>query len=318
MNTAVLRAVLAAVACVVFTATAPAQEKITIAELDWDGGKAIAHFLEAVIEGPLASEAQIIRGLADQGIIGLGMSEGGGAIDVHPDLWMPNNQDFWDKYIDGNQTVATSLPYPASEGMYVPKYMAKTVQSIEDLASPKISALFDTDGNGKGEYWAGDSDWGAAKISLIKFKSYGLSELWEPSVVNYEKFKTQLKTAYPQRKPLLFYNWTPESVHSAYRLVLLKEPEPFEGCRELKLTRADWLDASTQKCKTADSTVYVAYSKSLQQRNPRVARFLSNLRLDPALISEWILKIDREKQDPSDVVRAWIKANHDTVEEWIK
>ena len=33
--------------------------------------------------------------------------------------------------------------------------------------------MFDKDGNGKGEYWAGDAGWKSTRMWQVKFKSYG-------------------------------------------------------------------------------------------------------------------------------------------------
>lgn len=61
----------------------------------------------------------------------------------------------------------------------------------------------------------------------------------------------------------------------------------------------------------------VAYSKSLEQRNPAVAKFLSQIQLDPAVVNDWILKVGRDKEDPQDVAEAWVAANMDSVNGWI-
>lgn len=61
----------------------------------------------------------------------------------------------------------------------------------------------------------------------------------------------------------------------------------------------------------------MAYSKSLEQRNPVVAKFLSQIKLDADVVNEWILKIGRDNEDPQDVAEAWIEANPDTVNGWI-
>ena len=63
--------------------------------------------------------------------------------------------------------------------------------------------------------------------------------------------------------------------------------------------------------------IYVAYSKSLETRNPRVARFPSQIALDPAVVNQWILKIGRDKLDPHDVAEEWVANNMDTVNGWI-
>lgn len=313
-----LATALLAAAALSLSSAAQAQEKVTIASLNWDGATAIAHVLQAVINGPLGSEAEIIQGLADQAIIWEGMDQGQGAVDVYPDLWLPAWQAHLDRYVVARKTVAVNRPYAGTERLFMPRYMAGTVQSIEDLAAPDIARLFDADGDGKGEYWAGDPDWGAAKITQIKFKSHGLGALWEPSVAALPDFLKQFKRRYAAQQPALFYYWTPEWIHSAYDLVALHEPAPGPGCADLKLDQADWLAASTLKCQIADSKVHIAYSVSLRERNPAAARFLANIRLQPAVINLWLLQIGREKQDPRAVAEAWVRDNYDTVHGWLK
>ncbi|MCP8894157.1 hypothetical protein KYK29_04380 [Shinella daejeonensis] len=310
---------LALAAAAALTATsAHAQEKIAIGDLTWTGAKAIGSVIKAVIEGPLKSEAEIVSGLSDGSLVAAGMDKGDGSADVYPDLWMPNRQGIWDSYIDGAETVAHNEPYPGTQRMYVPSYLADKVKSIEDLRDPNIAALFDKDGNGKGEYWAGDAGWASTKMWQVKFKSYGLSELWEAEVVPDATFKSQLKAAIANERPILFYYWTPEWIHAAYELSALSEPERTDGCEAMALDKEDWLEASKFSCVSSDALIYVAYSKSLEQRNPPVARFLSQMRLDPATVNEWILLIDRDGKHPADVAEDWVAANPDVVNGWIK
>ena len=295
-----------------------AQQTVAISDLNWTGAKAIAHVIKAVIEGPLKSEAVIKQGMSDQAIISEGMDKGDGSVDVYTDMWMPNQQPIWDKYIDEAKSVAHNSPYLGTQGMFVPHYLADKIKSFADLAKPEIAAMFDKDGNGKGEYWAGDAAWKSTKMWQVKFKSYGLAELWEPEIVSDATFKAQLKAQYAAQKPILFYYWTPEWIHAAYDIRPLSEPDHTEGCMDLKLDQEDWLEASTFKCKHSDAQIYVAYSKSLEKRNPAAAKFLSQVQFDPAVVNDWILKIGRDKEDPQDVAEAWLEANMDTVKKWLQ
>lgn len=296
---------------------ASAQEKVAISDLNWTGAKAIAHVIKTVIEGPLNSEAEIVEGLSDQAIIGAGMDKGDGSADVWTDMWMPNQQAPWDKYIEDAGTVAHNQPYAGTQQMYVPSYMADQISSFEDLKDPAVAAMFDKDGNGKGEYWAGDASWKSTKIWQVKMKSYGLSELWEPEIISDATFKAQLKSSYGNQKPILFYYWTPEWIHAAYDISPLAEPEHTEGCMNLQLDGEDWLEVSEAGCKTPDASIYVSYSKSLEQRNPPAAKFLSQIQLDPAVVNGWILAIGRDEMDPQDVAEAWVAENMDIVNGWI-
>jgi glycine betaine/proline transport system substrate-binding protein len=195
--------------------------------------------------------------------------------------------------------------------------MADKIKSFEDLKDPAIAAMFDKDGNGKGEYWAGDASWKSTKIWQVKMKSYGLSELWEPEIISDATFKAQLKTSYGNQKPILFYYWTPEWIHAAYDIAPLAEPEHTEGCMNLQLDGEDWLEVSEAGCKTPDASIFVSYSKSLEERSPPAAKFLSQIQLDPAVVNSWILAIGRDEMDPQDVAEAWVADNMDIVNGWI-
>ncbi|WP_299049125.1 glycine betaine ABC transporter substrate-binding protein [uncultured Tateyamaria sp.] len=296
---------------------ASAQEKVAISDLNWTGAKAIAHVIKTVIEGPLGSEAEIIEGLSDQAIIATGMDKGDGSADVWTDMWMPNQQGPWDRFIEDAGTVAHNQPYAGTQQMYVPSYMADKIKSFEDLKDPAIAAMFDKDGNGKGEYWAGDASWKSTKIWQVKMKSYGLTELWEPEIISDATFKAQLKSSYGNQKPILFYYWTPEWIHAAYDISPLAEPEHTEGCMNLQLDGEDWLEVSEAGCKTPDASIFVSYSKSLEERNPPAAKFLSQIQLDPAVVNGWILAIGRDEMDPQDVAEQWVAENMDIVNGWI-
>ena len=309
--------VAAALSLAASTSAMAADAKVAISDLNWTGAKAIGHVIQAIITGPMGSEAEIVKGLSDQAIIGAGMDKGDGSADVWTDMWMPNQQGPWDKYIVENKTVDHNTPYLGTQQMYVPSYMSDKIKSFDDLKNPEIAAMFDKDGNGKGEYWAGDASWKSTKIWQVKMKSYGLSELWEPEIISDATFKAQLKSAVGNQKPILFYYWTPEWIHAAYDITPLSEPAHSEGCMELKLDQEDWLEASKAGCKTPDAKVYVSFSKSLEKRNPAAAKMLKNMQLDPATVNGWILKIGRDEQDPQDVAEEWVNSNMDTVKKWI-
>ncbi|MEM7731725.1 MAG: glycine betaine ABC transporter substrate-binding protein [Pseudomonadota bacterium] len=308
----------AAIAALTVGATgASAQEKVTFSDLSWNGAQAIGHVLSTIIEEKMGGEAEIVSGMNQAAVIMAGMDKGDGSIDVFTDLWMPNQQALWDEYIDGNQTVAVNSPYKGTSNIYVPSYMTDVVSSIEDLKNPEVAAMFDTDGNGKGEYWAGDVTWASTKRWQIKFKSYGLDGLWEPNIVSADTFKAGLEAAYTAEKPQLFYYWTPEAIHVKYDLTAVEEPARSDGCEDVDLDAEDWLEVSEFNCVIASNDIFVAFSKSLEERNPAVAKMLSNVQFTGDEINGWIVEMFDNKRDPREVAEDWIADNPDTVNAWI-
>ena len=54
------------------------------------------------------------------------MDQGKGDIDVHPDVWLPNQESFTKKYVDGAGSVTlSSNPYQGNQGFCVSKDFAK-------------------------------------------------------------------------------------------------------------------------------------------------------------------------------------------------
>ena len=227
------------------TSASAADATVTIGDLTWTGARAIGYVIQAIVNGPMGSEAVIKEGLSDGSVIAAGMDKGDGSADVYTDLWMPNRQGIWDKYVDGAKTVGHNTPYLGTQQMYVPGYMADQVKTVDDLKKPEIAAMFDKDGNGKGEYWAGDAGWKSTRMWQVKFKSYGLSDLWEAEILPDATFKGQLKASINREKPILFYYWTPEWVHAAYDISPIEEPARTDGCENMDLDKEDWLGPRT-------------------------------------------------------------------------
>ncbi len=294
-----------------------AQEKITISDPSWNGARAVGHVIKAIVENEMGGEAEILTGMNQQPVIFAGMDKGDGQIDIHPDMWMPNWQAAWDEYVDGTGGVKTNGGYAGTSLLYVPSYMSDKIKSIEDLKNPEIAAMFDTDGDGLGEYWAGDVTWASTKRWQVKFKSYGLDSLWEPNIVSGDTFKAGLAAAYAASQPQLFYYWTPEALHVQYDLTPLEEPERFEGCEDLDLDAENWLEVSEFECAGTAASVYVAYSAALESRNPAVAKMLNNMTLTGDEVGAWIQAMFEEKRDPAEVAAEWIDDNKDIVEGWI-
>ena len=288
-----------------------------ISDPNWNGARAVGHVIKAIITGQMGGEAEILTGMNQQPVIFAGMDKGDGSIDIHPDMWMPNWQSAWDQYVTGNGTVKTNNGYAGTSLLYVPTYLADKVNSIDDLKNPEIAAMFDTDGDGLGEYWAGDVTWASTKRWQVKFKSYGLDGLWEPNVISGDTFKAGLAAAYAASQPQLFYYWTPEALHVQYDLTALKEPARFDGCEALDLDAENWLEVSEFECEGTAATVYIAYSSSLEQRNPKVAAMLSRMQLTGDEVGLWIQEMFENKRDPAEVAADWISENQDLVNSWV-
>lgn len=311
---------------------------IVVAEPDWQGARAIGHVLAAVMEGRLGLDVEMVKVTsADKPLDA--MAENGGSIDVYPDLWMPDQAEAWQLYIEvgsAESIVVNTQPYTGTEGIYVPGYVQDEhgIHHVEDLAKAETAVLFDNDGDGKGDFWPGPPDWNSTRIQLVKAESYGYAQFFDPLKLTDDDFAARLAADYEQKKAILFYYWTPAWIHAAFDLRRLEEP-PFDGYA-MPSKRDDpsynpdgswfmvepeedegWLAASRVRCASPDARVYVAYAQSLSRKSPSAARFLQQVVLSPEMINGWNLLITEYEMDPAEMAREWIEQNPEIVEGWL-
>lgn len=295
-------------------------DEISITGLNWDAAQVIAAILETTIEDRFDVDVVIREGVTDEALAS--MDAGDGRYDIFPDIWMPNQKAAWQKYVEERRTIRHNGGYAAIQGFFLPADTASDLdlQYIEDLRSPEVAARFDTDGDGLGEYWAGEESWGATILNQIKMKSYGLDDLWEPWIASNADFKAAFISAAESDTPVLFYHWTPEWIFGAYELIKLAEPAYFDGCDKVFQPgdRDDWLEASEFPCAFEASEVFVFYSSRLERDHADVAKFLANVSFDPLEISEWVRSTGLDDLSPELTAQEWLERHPEIVAAWTR
>jgi glycine betaine/proline transport system substrate-binding protein len=309
-----------------------------VAELDWQGAKAIGHVLAAIMEVRLGLEVEMVAVTsADAPLDAMALGEW--PIDVYPDLWMPDQSEAWRLYIAPDSAESIKVndhPYRGTEGIYVPGFIQDEhgIRHVDDLAAPGVAAIFDGDGDGKGEYWPGPPDWNSTRIQLVKANSYGFAQNFDPLPLTDDGFTAKLEAEYVAGKAALFYYWTPAWIHAAFDLRRLEEP-PFDGyampsmqsdprynpdgCWHMVQPDEDeaWLTTSRIRCASPEAEVYVAYVRSLSARLPSAATMLKQVALSPEMINGWNLLITEYGMDPAEMAKEWVEQNPEIVDAWL-
>ncbi|MBY6068857.1 glycine/betaine ABC transporter substrate-binding protein [Leisingera aquaemixtae] len=300
--------------------TATAQEKVMVGEPSWPGAKIMSRIIGQVIETRLGSEAGYAPGA--NAVIFASMDGGRGDIDVHPDVWLPNQASFTDEYVGQKGTVALSSgSYEGRAGICVPNYMVEKhgIKSIFDLATPEAQALFDSDGDGMGEVWVGASGWASTNTFKVRVRDYGIETFLTPTTEDETVFYSRLKDLVDQEKGAAFYCYAPHYVHALYDVTILEEPE--HDAATYKMVQpdqdADWYNNSHISTGEPVKTVTVAYSSSLKDRNPAAASFLSSIDMSADALSELTYEVVVKGNEIDAVVASWIADNGDTVDTWL-
>lgn len=332
------RGLVAAAALLALTAGAEAKTKVVIGELDWPGARAIEEVLAQVMTQYL--DADVERISAAQEALYEALNKGDGSVDVVADMWTDHLPAQMASYVakgSAETIILNEQAYLGTEGIFVPAYVTEMgVTRLADLADPAKAKLFDSDGNGKGEIWAGAIGWESTNHTMVRGKTYGFDANVEYTTVEQPVFLAQLKAAYEKRQPIVFYYWTPEWIFAAFDLVELEQPafdgyatESAKGSERYKADgcytfyqpaeRNDWLEASSISCGQPPTRVHIAHSRALAERDPRISQFLRQVKLDAGEVNQWILAMEVDGKDVKDVAAAWIEANRAMIEaEWLK
>ncbi|MEO1293419.1 MAG: glycine betaine ABC transporter substrate-binding protein, partial [Pseudomonadota bacterium] len=95
---------------------------IVIGVPNWASVNATAHVLKVAIEENLGLEVELQNGTNP--IVFEAMDKG--AMHVHPEVWMPNQQNLHDTYVkDKGSVVMNTNPVQAEQGMCVPRFIAE-------------------------------------------------------------------------------------------------------------------------------------------------------------------------------------------------
>lgn len=315
-----IQRIASSVALSLVASAALAEEKVTVGEPSWPGAKIMSRIIGQVIETRLGGEADYAPGA--NAVIFAAMDGGRGDIDVHPDVWLPNQSSFTDEYVDQKGTVALSSGnYEGRAGFCTPTYMAQKhgIQSIYDLATPMAQELYDSDGDGMGEVWVGAAGWASTNVHKVKVRDYGIETFLAPSTEDETVFYSRLKDAIEQEKGVVFYCYSPHYVHALYDITMIEEPEHDPDAYTIVQPDqdADWYNKSSISTGDKVKTVTVAYSKSLETRNPAAAAFLSSIDMDAQSLSQLTYQVVIEGKELETVVSQWLADNSDSVDTWL-
>ena len=315
-----MKALTLSAAVSLIAAPAYAAEEVKIGVPSWTGAQAIAHLLGAVVEMRIGGKVEYVPG--NNATIFQAMDQGKGDIDVHPDVWLPNQESFTRKYVDQAGTVTlSSNPYEGNQGFCVSKDFgeANNITDIADLGRPDVAALMDSDGNGRGEMWIGAPGWASANVNEVKVRDYGLLDFVEP-VRAEESVKTaRIKDSIAKKEGYAFYCYKPHAVWYMFDVKMLSEPtyDPAKYVMVQPSDDPDWYNKSMVASKDALKNVQIAWSNSLADRSPAIAEFFANFGLNADDVSGFAYEISGKGREPADVAREWVEANAKRVDAWL-
>jgi glycine betaine/proline transport system substrate-binding protein len=287
---------------------------LTMDENAWAGATANVYVVKYVLEHNLGCKVNIAK-LPESTPLFQAMTDG--KVDVVLEDWGNIDLKVNTHYVTKEKSVINLGPSGVIGhiGWFIPTYLMKQHPEFKTWQGLKgKESLFKSPESGsQGMFLGGDPSYVQKDAQLIqalglnfKFVSVGA----EPAQV------ARWTQAYKQKKPILFYWYTPQYLNSAYQLSEIKLPPRFKGCQDSYNPK---LGASLKQYRCAYGLTIIGKMIS--------AKFAKSGSPAVSVIRKWKWTSDDQNfvanliagkhVDPDKAAEQWVKANQAKVNAWL-
>jgi glycine betaine/proline transport system substrate-binding protein len=289
---------------------------VVIGVPNWPSVRVTAHVLKVVLEENLGLEVELQNG--SNPIVFEAMDSG--AMQVHPEVWLPNQTNLHNTFVKEKGTVAMNPNgVPAEQAMCVTKATAERtgIKTLSELSDPDMAANFDTDNDGMGEIWIGAAGWASTNVEKIRAKSYGYDATMTLKEMDETLALAEVDAATDKDSNIVFFCYTPHHMFQLYDLVILEEPahDPAKWNVTQPTDDPNWLENSTAGVAWDSAYLHIHYQAAM---DPAAASVLSKVDLTSDQVSAMVYALIVEKQDAAEYAAKWVADNTDQVDSWLK
>jgi glycine betaine/proline transport system substrate-binding protein len=282
--------------------------KVTINENAWAGSTANVYIAKAVLEDELGCDVEVTKiteipsfqAMAD------------GKVDAVLEDWQ--HVDEYKKYIDEAGTVVDGGPLGVEGhiGWFIPKYLMDEHPEFASWEGLKGEEdLFKTAESGdQGMFLGGDPSFVQHDKELIKALDLNFKHVTAGAEPAQVARWTQL---YKQKKPVIFYWYTPQFYNQQYDLAEVKLPEYKKPCLDDAKAGGD---PEQYKCGYSIVVIEKLFSKKFAESGSPAYDVLKKMKLTNDDQEAVAKAIAGDKEDPEKAGKDWVEANPDKVQAW--
>ena len=282
---------------------------VTLNEQAWAGSTANTYVAKYVLEKDLGCSVKITQ-IAE---IPVYQAMADGKVDAVLEDWQ--HVDQYKQYITKQHTsvMGGSNGVNGHIGWYIPDYLMKQHPEFATWKGLKgKETIFKSPESGsQGMFLGGDPSYVQKDQQLIqalglnlKFVSVGA----EPAQV--ARWSQLVK----QKKPVLFYWYTPQYLNVQYHLVEVKLPKRFKGCQDDAKAGGD---PKKYACAYDTYPLNKVFSAKFAKSGSPAVKFLKKWQWsndDQNLVAKWIAG---DHVNPDKAAEKWVKANQAKVKKWL-
>lgn len=235
--------------------------------------------------------------------------------DVHASLevWPSGHIANVEQYIDDLGVVEHGGPLgPIGKiGWYVPSYVVEAQPDLatwEGFLGEEAPALFATAETGdQGQFIGGDPSFVQYDQNIIDNLGMDFQVVYAGSE---EAILSQLDAAYSREDPVLFYFWTPHSVHAQYELTEVELPAYSDECYAEA-------DAGGVDCDYPADELYKIFWADFDEYASEAHQLLTNMNYTTEDQIDMIAAVELEGKSLEEAAREWLEANESTWRSWL-
>ncbi|MEM1428391.1 MAG: glycine betaine/L-proline ABC transporter substrate-binding protein ProX [Pseudomonadota bacterium] len=282
------------------------------------GSPANAWFQHMVVQLGLEALGYEIEETREADFPALHLAVASGDADYTVNHWRPLHNDFFDKSGgDGAMLRENPVIEGAGQGYYIDKKTADAhgITNLEQLKTPEIAALFDSDDDGLANLSGCNPGWGCELVIEGHMDAFEMRETIEHDQGSYFAIMADTITRYEGGGSILYYTWTPNWISD----VLV----PGEDVVQIGVPAAD--GSTTVQDGGFDpgfaiNDVYVVANKAFIEDNPAAARFLEVVKIPISAVNAAQIKL-RDGEDTLEDFRRhaadWVAANQAQFDGWV-
>jgi glycine betaine/proline transport system substrate-binding protein len=283
--------------------------KVTINENAWAGSTANVYIAKSVLEDELGCEVEITK-IAE---IPVFQAMADGEVDAVLEDWQ--HTDEYKKYIDEAGTVVMGGPLGVKGhiGWFIPQYLMDEQPEFKTWEGLKgKEELFKTPESGdQGMFLGGDPSYVQKDKELIKALGLNFKHVTAGAEPAQVARWTQL---YKQKKPVIFYWYTPQFYNQQYDLAEVKLPPRKPGCKDDAKAGGD---LEQYECAYDVTIINKLFSKKFAESGSPAYDVLKKMKLTNEDQEEVAKAIAGDKVDPEKAGRDWVEQNQDKVQAWL-
>jgi glycine betaine/proline transport system substrate-binding protein len=292
-------------------AAAPAAEKITLklAVNPWSASELNVAVATNLLQNELGYTVEQVAVAEQAQWPAIAAGDLHASLEVWPSGHMANVAEYIDK--QGVVENGGLLGPVGRIGWYLPTYLLTDHPELatwEGLADPENAALFATAETGdQGQLLFGDPSWVTYEADIISNLGLGFQIVQAGSE---EAILSALDAAYSREDPILFYFWTPHSIHAKYDLTRVALPDYTDECYAAA-------DSGGVDCDYPADELFKIFWPGLQDAAPDAYALLANMQYSTEDQIGMIAAVELEGASVEDAAQAWIDANPDVWQAWL-